>query len=507
MKNRLVEMRREYVAAITGMVFLINFSLHATSFNNIEVLAEGEHKYSIDQVINSKLPFKPYKEGNYSDKRLKTYWIRFVYERKNIPGEYYIMYPFVMCRNADIYYHINDTLLHYHSGINTGFHQRNLYFPNLYVKLPNSERPITCWLRIESFFGATLWLGETDIKEIVQEETTATQMVFFLIGLAFLAGVFGFIFFIFLNDKMYLYYSIFSFFVIFSRLLNTGYLYNFTTGFYSTYSFKNIYDLFSITSIGLNLTMILYFHEFLKFYPRSKKYHKWLYSMFVIRFILYICHLCLDESEYSFLIDNRFYDLIILGFLLLTAIQTPKRYNKLSMCAALSIAILIFGNLLDVMHLHFSTSGNSYQNFLNFAGVEVIAFAISMGYRTNFLKNERDKAIEKTVEALKERELLKDQVNKELEIQVNDRTKELIQRNNEILEKTLALERSNEEIEKMNSLLRSHNIELKSEVTNANEARLFHKVMSFRDFKNIFPDDDFCYKYLSRLKWKSDQPY
>ncbi|HEX8549339.1 MAG TPA: hypothetical protein VF691_20425, partial [Cytophagaceae bacterium] len=29
----------------------------------------------------------------------------------------------------------------------------------------------------------------------------------------------------------------------------------------------------------------------------------------------------------------------------------------------------------------------------------------------------------------------------------------------------------------------------------------------FRDFKNIFPDDDFCYKYLSRLKWKSDQPY
>ncbi|HEX8575633.1 MAG TPA: 7TM diverse intracellular signaling domain-containing protein, partial [Flavobacterium sp.] len=334
MTNRWVTMARGYFL-MAGLIFLMNFSLKASSIKNIEVLAEENYKYSIDQVINSKLPFSPYKEGNYSNKGLQTYWVRFLYDKLDPQKAYYITYPFIVCKNIDLYYYVGDSLHHYHAGINKTLAQHKLLLRNLHVELPRSNKATICWLHVESFFGQSIWIGESEIKDAVGYEMTMTQVEFFFLGLGFLAALFGCIFFIFLKDKMYLYYSIFSVFLILSRLTNAGYLFNYTTNIYPVDYLKDIYRIFSITSAGVNLAMLLYFHEFLKFYPRSRRYHLGIYSMFSIRFALSIIHIVTGHNIPIFF-ENKAYDLVIQGFLLWTIIQTPKEYRKLSLFAGLS---------------------------------------------------------------------------------------------------------------------------------------------------------------------------
>jgi hypothetical protein len=93
-------------------------------------------------------------------------------------------------------------------------------------------------------------------------------------------------------------------------------------------------------------------------------------------------------------------------------------------------------------------------------------------------------AITKAMEHLREKDQLKDDLNKELESKVEERT---IQ------------------IQKMNELLKSHNIQLESEIRTVNEARVFSQVMDYKAFQKIFPNDEACYQYLSKLKWKQNE--
>ncbi|HEX8549559.1 MAG TPA: transposase, partial [Cytophagaceae bacterium] len=88
------------------------------------------------------------------------------------------------------------------------------------------------------------------------------------------------------------------------------------------------------------------------------------------------------------------------------------------------------------------------------------------------------------VDTLRKSEELKDKVNKELEIQVADRT---------------------QQIREMNELLKAHNIQLKSDIKTSTEARVFQKHMNFAEFTQIFPDDTTCYEYLASLKWSDKE--
>lgn len=271
--------------------------------------------------------------------------------------------------------------------------------------------------------------------------------------------------------------------LIISRLTYSGYIFYYLNHFYEFPNLSSIFNLFTISYVGMNLAMLFYFHEFLKFYSKPQWYYLTLYVLIIIRFSLLIYQVAMPFDTH-FIISHAI-DLVIQFFFLVVIFKTPKKYRSLNILAASSLILLILGNLMlqPVFPLLFEGLSN-YVFFLNLAGIEVFVFAINMAYRTYFLKKERELAMAKVVENLQERELLKDRLNKELEIKVEERT---------------------QQIQKMNELLKSHNIELKSEVAHANEARVFQKIMDFSDFQRIFPDDEACYQYLAKLKWKPNE--
>jgi rubrerythrin len=468
----------------------------------VEILKEEKVSYTIEQLMeDSLLPFRRYKTEGFQ-RQQKSFWLRFTYNNKDASKTYYLLSPYILNKKLDLYYRLDDSLRHYQTGAELPLEKRNLYLPSLYVRLPNSKEETVCWLHVQAFFGYSFFFAEHDIESIIKDEIKLSNFDYFTIGLSFLAFIFSIVFFFFLKDKLYLYYAIFSFTLIVSRLTLNGYIVQYINPYITFNSLRPIFHLFTISYGVISIAVLFYFYEFLKFYKRQRLFHIAFYTLGGIRFVFIVMNLLSDDPMLEKIFDSRSFDLVIQFVLLLIVLRTSKKYFKPLVLAAASLLLLLAGNLLFLLPNwgYLNIEGSSYNSFLNLAGLEVVVFAIGTAYRTYFLKKEHDVAVAKVVEGLKEREQLKDKLNMELEIKVEERTQEIQARNKEIEER-------NQQIEKMNFLLKSHNIELKSEVNLANEARVLQKIMDYNEFQKIFPDDEACYKYLANLKWKPDKSY
>lgn len=125
---------------------------------------------------------------------------------------------------------------------------------------------------------------------------------------------------------------------------------------------------------------------------------------------------------------------------------------------------------------------------------EIVILSFALGDRIRLIRAKQEKAQEKVIEQLKENELLKDKVNRELEEKVKERTRNLD-------EKNMELKDAYEEINRMNALLDADNKVLKTNVKELTKARVLMKEVNFEEFSKIFPDKDSCLKYLVDLKW------
>jgi hypothetical protein len=148
--------------------------------------------------------------------------------------------------------------------------------------------------------------------------------------------------------------------------------------------------------------------------------------------------------------------------------------------------------------------------------LEMLFLSFAISDQVRILKKKKEKAQQKIIEQMELNVRLKDSINKELEVQVAKRTKEVVLKSNEVFEKSaiieaqnlelqdknVLLEKQSEEISRMNVLLEKDNINLKTNIETVNTARVMLTELSFDEFSSKYPDQESCYKFLAELKWK-----
>ncbi|MFN3404040.1 MAG: 7TM diverse intracellular signaling domain-containing protein [Cytophagaceae bacterium] len=132
---------------------------------------------------------------------------------------------------------------------------------------------------------------------------------------------------------------------------------------------------------------------------------------------------------------------------------------------------------------------------------EIVILSFALADRIKIIKNEKEEAHKKIIEQLQVNEKLKDKVNRELEIKVAERTKEIHSMNEELQQMNEKLKQQAEEITRMNLLLDADNRKLQSNVKELVKARVLMKDVDFNEFSKIFPDKNSCLRYLEELKW------
>ncbi|MBL3654689.1 7TM diverse intracellular signaling domain-containing protein [Fulvivirga sediminis] len=244
---------------------------------------------------------------------------------------------------------------------------------------------------------------------------------------------------------------------------------------------------------------LVFGQRFLNTKVRAPKLHIILQWTIVLRTALFLYALFIDNSMF----EKRNIEIIPLSLIFYAGIYVLIRGYKPARFFVMAYGMLFLGflfkALLNLTFLPFNII-TYYSLHICFL-FEMLFLSFALSDRVRILKDNRDRALKRTLIQHQENVKLKDKVNKELENLVAKRTKQLE-------EKNLLLEQSNQklyeqtnEINKINSMLDLDNWKLKNNIKEILQDRLINKNLTPEQFNNIFPDKISCYKFLEKLKW------
>lgn len=149
--------------------------------------------------------------------------------------------------------------------------------------------------------------------------------------------------------------------------------------------------------------------------------------------------------------------------------------------------------------------------------IEVVILSLALGDRIRIERKQRESFQQQSIaqlkenaelkntliSELKEKEFILDTVNKELESKVALRTVDLQKKTDELSAFNTNLSKLVEDLNQMNIKLDVDNWQLKQQVQEEVKARLSDEELSTEKFKELFPDESACLRYLENIKWQN----
>lgn len=132
----------------------------------------------------------------------------------------------------------------------------------------------------------------------------------------------------------------------------------------------------------------------------------------------------------------------------------------------------------------------------------MLLLTFALGDRIRILKANQDRALRETLEQHQINLELKDQVNRELEAKVHERTLALEHKSHELELSNEKLIKQANEINQINSILDLDNWKLKNRVKEVLNEMLLEQTMTYEEFKTLYPDMMSCYRFLETYKWE-----
>ncbi len=307
------------------------------------------------------------------------------------------------------------------------------------------------------------------------------------------------------KEKVYLYYVAYALSCCLIALSEDGLGFQFIWPQF--YQLNHLLAMFS--PLLLLLSFSLYSKEFLelkKNYPKINIAVNFTLTFSVLFFIIRIFFLNLDWHFPFYLLP--FLVIYIGALYIMRAGQRTVRFFLVAYTFMLLGIILLILRLNNIMIL-----GSSIITVYSFnigLVLEVVILSYALSDRIGIIKQEREEALKQEkiaqkqmIEQLTLNEKLKDNLNKELEAKVLERTLELKEKNEEIATAFDKLNEQSAEIARINALLNKENVALQHDVQEISKARVLMQDIDVEEFSKIFPDKETCYLFLSDLKWKN----
>ena len=255
---------------------------------------------------------------------------------------------------------------------------------------------------------------------------------------------------------------------------------------------------------GIFLFMVIFWalvftRQFLNTKRQAPKLDRWLLIVLIIRSLTFtVAFVAFPEW-----LTYRTPDILPLSLIFYTSIRVWRGGYKPARFFVLAYGILFTGFLLRSM-VSFNilpfTLLTHYSLHLAFV-VEMLLLTFALGDRIRILKAMRDRAHRRIISEHESNMQLKDSVNRELERKVAERTRELDGKNRELEDKNLQLTSQAEKINRINALLDLDNWKLKRQIRDVLNERLHEHILSYEEFRTLYPDALACYRFLENLKW------
>lgn len=252
-------------------------------------------------------------------------------------------------------------------------------------------------------------------------------------------------------------------------------------------------------SYSIVLWAILFSIKFLNTKNRSFTIHVILQVILVLKTALFLGGFLVDQK----LFEIRFYDVIPFFFIFAASIHIWSKGYQVARFFVIAYGVLFLGVTIKAL---VNAAIIPHQTLLYYSLhiaflLEMLLLTFALADRVRILKDNRDRALRRTIRQIETNAELKEKVNRELEQKVRERTSELEQKNRLLEEFARQVSEKDEEIKRINSLLDRDNYKLKSSIRESFQARLSNKLLTFEEFRKIFPDQSACLRYLEEAKW------
>ncbi|WP_229239603.1 7TM diverse intracellular signaling domain-containing protein [Echinicola soli] len=376
------------------------------------------------------------------------------------------------------------------------FGSRNFRHKNFELLINNNSDGISnYYVKIQSHQKADIRIAIRSINRFIFYALNEYFAYGVFYGMILIIGLYNLLVYTVIRETKYLYYTFY--------LISVGIYALSVDGIAFQYLWPNFPKWNQIAngvfSFSIVLWAILFSIKFLNTRFRSPLIHKVLIIILAIKSIIFLIALLWDPK----LFEIRYYDIIPFFFIFFASVYIWTRGYKVARFFVIAYGVLFVGVVVKVLvnaaiipHMTLVY----YSLHLAFL-VEMLLLTFALGDRIQILKDNRDRAMRRTIRQMEDNFALKEKVNRELEVKVSERTKELAHKNKLLEDYNQQLTEKDEEIKRINSLLDRDNWKLKSSIKESFQARLSNKLLSFEEFQRIFPDQSACLRYLEEFKW------
>jgi len=396
-------------------------------------------------TVSSTLPSFKYSKS--------TTWLKFVLKNKTTRAFVPVTIGNNVIDSFDLYFvdHPGSSIIHLSSAVpyrDTKLIKQNNTFINAII-FPDSTR--TIYLRITSGASGIIPVDINSANTFFKTADFENILVGGFMGITLVMALYNLVLFIILHDRSYLYYVSFIIFLGISQVLQRGYGTNF---FISEKAILNNY-LIPLVRVGFGFSVLLFAAEFLQLKRILKSHIFWYYLLYVLYTIALVAVIA---GKVSFAYDMitltaglMAISLLGIGSALYFKGFKPSKFFMYGWGLFLiTMLISIARNRGLIVHNSFTINIIIYSSV-----VQLVLFSIALADRINFYRRQNTEAQLLSLTIAKENERLITEQNILLETEVNARTQQLINTNQD-LSKTIENLKSTQmklvETEKMASL-------------------------------------------------------
>jgi hypothetical protein len=481
---------------------------HIFAYGEIESFEDPQNTYSIGQVSNPGFAgFRPgldFIPKNYHYR--STYWYRI--KIKSDPGGQ-------ANRILEFYDPTLDHIAFYAPdgkggfkeskyGADQPFAQRLYYHKNFTISLEGGGIQ-TYYFSIRSSQPSNIMVVLKPIGRFIEYGLKEYFFSGIFYGMILIFCLYNLVMFFAFRQKQYLYYIMYNLSIGVFEMSSNGIAYQYLwPGSPAWNEIASGVALFSASIFSLFFT-----REFLSLKTRAPLLNRLILWIIGLRSVFFLLCLFADRQWFIY----KFLDAVplLIAFYCGLFILRQKYYPAKFFVAGYSFLLLGFLiRVLKTLATHNFPFGPINFYSLSFCFLtEMLFVSLAIGDKVKWLKTKKDLVQKRMLEEMRINQQLKDNLNKELERQVTERTKEVIeksavieQQNEELVSVNELLKQQSEEILRMNEILDRDNKVLQVDIKKVTRARVLSAEMDFEEFARIYPDDESSLKFLADLKWE-----
>jgi len=483
---------------------------HIFTYGEIEYLEDPSGQLTMAELQSpaaNKL-FKPSFQSTPQNHSLGVvYWYRIRIKHDPSVKKHFILEYFDQTID-EITAYMPDSSGHYQArrlGDSYHFSQRLFRHKNFELELDNSRAGEQLYyFRIRSAQIADVIIVLRSVNKFIGYALNEYFSFGIFYGMILIFSFYNLIMFLAVRQVQYLYYVLYNLSVVLYEACTDGIAYQYLwpgAPVWNQYAFAVPLCLMSIFAL-------LFTRKLLYVRSRAPILDKVILGIIAARISFFVVALLFNRSWFNY----KFIEMIPLAVAFYTGIYIWLRGYRPARFFVLAYSFLFVGFMLKF----FIMLGYDWLNFgvvsyysLSFCFIlEMFFLSFAIGDKVRLLKRKKDKAQRQIIRQMSENARLKDVLNRELESQVKERTRELsekseliAQQNEELQEANLLLQAQAEEISRMNALLEQDNRQLQTNVEKVSRARVLSAPVDFEEFSRIYPDKESCFRFLSELKW------